>query len=741
MAQAVYSQIKVSCIGNSITQGYRPNGNPSYVDTLGILLGSGYSVENDGVSGTTLIKVGDYPYWVHGKLPQVFAFKPDVITIKLGTNDAKHNPALVDNWKYGSQYEPAYNALLDTLYATLGYKPRIFLIFPIAAFAGNGLGVSDTTYTKEMIPAIKRVAAKRGLPTIDAHTPFLGHPGWVTDGIHPNFEGADTLGSIIYRALTTIALLAFPATLDFTVIQGASEPVAAKMVTVSNVAVTGALQPVTASSKSSWLQTKVNSAVANAQVITNTLVAGSIPTEAGIYRDTVTLSASNAAPTSLTYVVTLAVTAGAWAHSKVVATINTTASGANVASTLVDFPYVVRLHAPDFDFSQAMKSGDDIAFTRGDGTVPLPFQIEAWDSAGANAVVWVKVDTIFPNSSDQSLKMHWGRKGSRSASKGSDVFTPANGFAGVWHLYRGGEDASGNAFNGMDIATGDAPACVANGRSFSGTGSYITIPTPFPVMPSAVTYSAWIKPNSLKAGSHTMLYTGSKGEVWLEHDADSLVFSVKFPVAGWISIRTGPVLETGKWFHVAGVWRKGVDLTLYVNGVKSGSIAAPNEDLNNPPGYYGPTIGAYNGGYGFPFDGAIDEAEISTVARSADWIRLSYSNQSPEVPAVIQIPAARYAGDPAAYGLSGFASGRIFFSISSLHGIREAIFTVYSLQGNVVWSGSVGAGSLVPGRQSIALGQKGGIDKSASGTYLIEMKIVDESSNVRFQKRARSTLM
>ena len=741
MGQAAYGQIKVACIGNSITQGYRPNGNPSYVDTLGILLGSGFTVENDGVSGTTLIRVGDYPYWVHGKLAQVFHFRPDVITIKLGTNDAKHDPAKVDNWKYGSQYEPAYNSLIDTLYSTLGYKPRIFLVFPIAAFAGNGLGVSDTTYTKEMIPAIKRVAARYGLPTIDAHTPFIGHPGWVTDGIHPDFEGADTLGSIIYRSLTTTAMLAFPSALDFTVIQGAGTTVAAKTVTLSNIAVTGSLQSATAVPKSPWLKTTVNSGNLNAQVITNSIVAGSIPSQPGIYRDTVTVTAANASPTTLAYVVTLAVTADTWSHSKAVATINTTPAGSDIASPLIGFPYVVRLNAANFDFSQAMKSGDDIGFTREGGTTPLPFQIESWDSAGANAAVWVKVDSIFPNNATQAIRMHWGRKGSRGASSGNGVFPAANGFAGVWHLNRGSEDATVNAFDGMDNYTGDAPARVANGRSFSGAGSFITIPVPFSALPSAITYSAWIKANSLKPNGHTILYTGTKGEAWLSHEADSMVFSVKFPVAGWVGVKTGPVLETGKWFHVAGVWRKGMDIALYVNGAKAVTVAAPNEDLNNPPGFYSPSIGAYNAGYGFLFDGVIDEAGISSTARSADWIKLSYYNQWPIVPAGTVIPDAKAGRDPGAFGLSGFASGRIYFSVPSARDFRTVVFTVYSLQGKAVWSASLSAGSLVPGRQSIPVGVNGEMARSPSGAYLIEMKVVDQESKVRFRKRVGSTLM
>jgi acyl-CoA thioesterase-1 len=81
--------LKWACIGNSITQGDSPAA--AYPAKLGKLLGPGFAVENDGVSGTTLLKAGDFSYWKQGKLANVFALKPEIITIKLGTNDSTHD--------------------------------------------------------------------------------------------------------------------------------------------------------------------------------------------------------------------------------------------------------------------------------------------------------------------------------------------------------------------------------------------------------------------------------------------------------------------------------------------------------------------------------------------------------------------------------------------------------------------------------------------------------------------------
>jgi lysophospholipase L1-like esterase len=187
--------IRWACIGNSITQG--PSATDAYPYKLGKLLGPGFVVENDGSSGRTLLKAGDYPYWTQGKLSNVFAFKPDIITIKLGTNDSK--PV---NWDaHKGEFERDYLALIDTLQA-MPQKPRIWICIPVPAFAdGTGpTGIRGSVITNEIIPLVKKVAAERGLPTIDLYTPMLAHKAFFADNVHPNAEGHDSLAAFIYRA-------------------------------------------------------------------------------------------------------------------------------------------------------------------------------------------------------------------------------------------------------------------------------------------------------------------------------------------------------------------------------------------------------------------------------------------------------------------------------------------------------------------------------------------------------------
>ena len=58
------SAAKVACVGDSITYGHGLNqSTESYPVVLAARLGAGHTVQNFGVSGTTLLKNGDHPYW------------------------------------------------------------------------------------------------------------------------------------------------------------------------------------------------------------------------------------------------------------------------------------------------------------------------------------------------------------------------------------------------------------------------------------------------------------------------------------------------------------------------------------------------------------------------------------------------------------------------------------------------------------------------------------------------------
>ncbi len=85
----VSAQIRVACIGNSITYGYKIAPEEAYPIKLGALLGNNYKVENFGVSGRTLLRKGEAPYWEEDEYIEALEWEPHIVIIKLGTNDAR----------------------------------------------------------------------------------------------------------------------------------------------------------------------------------------------------------------------------------------------------------------------------------------------------------------------------------------------------------------------------------------------------------------------------------------------------------------------------------------------------------------------------------------------------------------------------------------------------------------------------------------------------------------------------
>src|SRR6266478_2934092 len=85
----VKNKIKVACIGAGITEGatLENRKTQSYPAQLQTMLGEGYEVVNYGVSGCTMLRKGDKPYWNMPAYKEALAYKPNIVLIDLGGND------------------------------------------------------------------------------------------------------------------------------------------------------------------------------------------------------------------------------------------------------------------------------------------------------------------------------------------------------------------------------------------------------------------------------------------------------------------------------------------------------------------------------------------------------------------------------------------------------------------------------------------------------------------------------
>lgn len=190
--------VRVACIGNSITDGMGIDMSDSrgYPATLQRLLGKGYNVKNFGVSARTLLNKGDHPYMRERAWRDALAFRPDIVVVKLGTNDAKDY-----NWQHAADFGPDLQEMVDSL-RRLPSKPQVYLCSPIRA--RDIWGISDSVIVKGEMPVIQRVAKKNKLHYIDLHTEFDETEGMMQpDGIHPTEKGAAQLAKIIASHIHT----------------------------------------------------------------------------------------------------------------------------------------------------------------------------------------------------------------------------------------------------------------------------------------------------------------------------------------------------------------------------------------------------------------------------------------------------------------------------------------------------------------------------------------------------------
>ena len=206
--------IRVACIGNSITDGHGIDMRTAYgyPAMLQKKLGKDYWVKNFGVCSRTMLNKGDWPYMNEMAWQDALAFKPDVVVIKLGTNDSKP-----ENWQYGSEFRQDLEQMITTLRPDLAQpakkakkakkaaivedKPRILLCTPIPAFKSTW-NISDSVITNAIIPIQQEVAKKYGLQVVDLHTLYANDGDkMLDDGIHPDPKGAARLADIIADAL------------------------------------------------------------------------------------------------------------------------------------------------------------------------------------------------------------------------------------------------------------------------------------------------------------------------------------------------------------------------------------------------------------------------------------------------------------------------------------------------------------------------------------------------------------
>ena len=187
---------RIACVGDSITFGaaIKDRVKNCYPAQLGRMLGEKFEVRNFGVNGATLLKKGDKPYWKLKAYANARDFQPEVVVIKLGTNDSKPH-----NWKHKEEYVADYVALIES-FRKLGSKPVVWLCYPVPAYPGRW-GITDKVMKEEVMPRLDEVAKKSGCKVIDLYSALSDKKEMFPDLVHPNAKGATLIAEAVSSAI------------------------------------------------------------------------------------------------------------------------------------------------------------------------------------------------------------------------------------------------------------------------------------------------------------------------------------------------------------------------------------------------------------------------------------------------------------------------------------------------------------------------------------------------------------
>lgn len=290
-------------------------------------------------------------------------------------------------------------------------------------------------------------------------------------------------------------------------------------------------------------------------------------------------------------------------HTKI--TLNTSSAGVETKEALSGVVLPVRLHSGNFDFVGAKPDGSDLRLVAGDDKTPLKFAIERFDGATELAVLWVQVPTVAPGS-DKNVVYVYAGNDRAAAEAPAQVFDSAT-LAAFHFSERDGivRDSTGQAAPSALPVAVDPGGLIGPSARFDGKAVLLPAGDRLRAGPGApYSVSLWAKP----AGSTGQML--AQGALSLGLDGGKVVLRLgKTTVAGGD-------LPVGAWAHVAATLGVG-KLTLYVNGAPAGQV-----DLPSPaPPIDGPMQ------LGDGFTGLIDEVQIASVVRSADWIRFARAAQ------------------------------------------------------------------------------------------------------------------
>lgn len=320
--------------------------------------------------------------------------------------------------------------------------------------------------------------------------------------------------------------------------------------------------------------------------------------------------------------------------------------GTSGGLTQSNFPVLISLNDNSLSTTTASggrlnSSGMDLIFsTMSDCSFSLFWDTETVQNVGVSTMnVWVNIPTLSTTTDvSATFFMCYGNSGV-TTYQGISMNTWDSSYKGVWHVSDGTtlnkNDSTSNANNLSNFGS-PTPAAgtgqIDGALSLSGSTGYIgkSSPSNLPTGSTARTLEAWTKINSL-ATSNTLIQFGDVGntrQTYLLYALSAGCCSANFSMATWADDLTSPTtLSAGVWYHVVATYDGSLTLKLYLNGSLDTTYTLGGA-LNTTLDINGVSLGAWPGASAHYMNGIIDEARISNISRSADWITTEYNNQN-----------------------------------------------------------------------------------------------------------------
>ncbi len=202
--KAKEGQIKVACVGDSITYGMSVINwfKNTYPAQLAELLGDEYHVQNYGSSGKTAQENNKESYRATKLYQKSVDYAPDIVILMLGSNDSKPY-----NFVSKEYFKQAERELIE-IYLNLESKPRLILATVNAGFYVHGATEGDYMYDINganinlVNEAIYELSEEYNLELVDTYALTKDHSEYYKiDGIHPNKDGQTAMAKAFYQEI------------------------------------------------------------------------------------------------------------------------------------------------------------------------------------------------------------------------------------------------------------------------------------------------------------------------------------------------------------------------------------------------------------------------------------------------------------------------------------------------------------------------------------------------------------